>query len=79
MAVASVVVAQVWLVAVRRFPGVGVYEVVDPDLGFDPLADFAPVALLGNQPFVVAVHPGVPARSLAELVAYGGAIGLCVV
>ena len=41
-----------------------------PDLGFDPLADFAPVALLGDQPFVVAVHPGVPARDVPQLLAW---------
>ncbi|MBX9701347.1 MAG: tripartite tricarboxylate transporter substrate binding protein, partial [Acetobacteraceae bacterium] len=32
-----------------------------PDAGLEPLGDFIPVALLGNQPFVVAVHPAVPA------------------
>jgi tripartite-type tricarboxylate transporter receptor subunit TctC len=36
---------------------------------YDPVADFAPVALLGVSPFVVVVHPQVPARSLAELIA----------
>ncbi|MBV1797031.1 tripartite tricarboxylate transporter substrate binding protein [Siccirubricoccus sp. G192] len=41
-----------------------------PDLGFDPLADFAPIALLGNQPFVVAVHPSVPARDVPGLLAW---------
>lgn len=41
-----------------------------PDLGFDPLADFAPVALLGDQPFVVAVHPGVPVHDVAGLLAW---------
>ena len=41
-----------------------------PDLGFDPLADFAPVALLGDQPFVVAVHPAVPARDVPGLLAW---------
>ncbi|WP_206664450.1 tripartite tricarboxylate transporter substrate-binding protein [Dankookia rubra] len=40
------------------------------DLGFDPLADFAPVALLGDQPFVVAVHPGVPAEDVPQLLAW---------
>lgn len=40
------------------------------DLGFDPLADFAPVALLGEQPFVVAVHPGVPAQDVPHLLAW---------
>jgi tripartite-type tricarboxylate transporter receptor subunit TctC len=41
-----------------------------PDLGFDPLADFAPIVLLGNQPFVVAVHPSVPAQDVPGLLAW---------
>lgn len=41
-----------------------------PDAGIDPVADFAPVALLGNQPFVVAVHPSVPAQDVAGLLAW---------
>ncbi|MDO9708973.1 tripartite tricarboxylate transporter substrate binding protein [Paracraurococcus lichenis] len=41
-----------------------------PDLGFDPLADFAPVALLGDQPFVLAVHPGVPAQDVPQFIAW---------
>ena len=32
-----------------------------PDAGVDPVADFAPIALLGQQPFVLAVHPSHPA------------------
>ena len=31
---------------------------------FDPIASFAPVALVTRQPFVVAVHPGVPATDV---------------
>ena len=38
-------------------------------LPYDPLKDFAPVAMLGGQPYVLVLYPGVPARDLAELVA----------
>jgi tripartite-type tricarboxylate transporter receptor subunit TctC len=38
-------------------------------LPYDPLKDFAPVAMLGGQPYVLVLYPGVPARELAELVA----------
>jgi tripartite-type tricarboxylate transporter receptor subunit TctC len=41
-----------------------------PDAGLDPLADFAPVALLGQQPFVLAVHPSVPAADVPALLAW---------
>jgi tripartite-type tricarboxylate transporter receptor subunit TctC len=41
-----------------------------PDLGFDPLGDFAPIALLGEQPFVLAVNPANPARDVPEFLAW---------
>jgi tripartite-type tricarboxylate transporter receptor subunit TctC len=37
-----------------------------PDAGVDPVADFAPIALLGQQPFVLAVHPSNSARDAAS-------------
>src|SRR5229473_6102271 len=39
-------------------------------LGYDPLKDFAPVALVAIQPNILVVHPSVPAHSVAELIAY---------
>jgi tripartite-type tricarboxylate transporter receptor subunit TctC len=36
---------------------------------YDPLADFAPVSLLCSSPAVLIVHPSVPARTVAELLA----------
>ncbi|QCK87548.1 tripartite tricarboxylate transporter substrate binding protein [Phreatobacter aquaticus] len=42
-------------------------------LSFDPLADFEPIALLGDVQLVVATHPSLPVTSLAELIAYGKA------
>lgn len=38
-------------------------------LSYDPATDFAPVSMIGAVPLMVVVHPSVPARSLAELVA----------
>ena len=35
----------------------------------DPFRDFAPVTLIGSAPMVVVVHPSVPAKSIAELIA----------
>ena len=40
-----------------------------PRLPFDPLADFTPVALLGEIPLVVVVPKDSPARTLQELIA----------
>lgn len=41
-----------------------------PDAGFDNVADFAPISLISEQPFVLCVHPGVPANTLPELLAW---------
>jgi tripartite-type tricarboxylate transporter receptor subunit TctC len=38
-------------------------------LTFDPLNDITPVAQLARGPYLVAVHPSVPAKTLAELIA----------
>jgi len=37
-------------------------------LPFDARRDIAPVTIVGSQPFVLAVHPSLPAKSVAELV-----------
>ena len=37
-------------------------------LSFDPVNDIAPIIQLSQGPFVVAVHPSVPAHSLKELI-----------
>lgn len=40
-----------------------------PKLPYDPVRDFAPVTLLAKVPNLLAVHPGLPARNVRELVA----------
>jgi tripartite-type tricarboxylate transporter receptor subunit TctC len=47
--------------------------VVNPSLykklPYDTVKDFAPVSLMASSPFVLVVHPSVPAKSVAEFVA----------
>jgi tripartite-type tricarboxylate transporter receptor subunit TctC len=43
---------------------------VYPNFPHDPVTDFIPLALVGRQPFVLAVHPDVPARDVASLLAW---------
>jgi len=42
-------------------------------IGYDPVKSFAPVIQIGHLPNVLVVHPGVPAKTVKELVAYGRA------
>jgi tripartite-type tricarboxylate transporter receptor subunit TctC len=39
-------------------------------LSFDPISDITPIIQVSGGPYVVAVHPSVPANTLAEFVAY---------
>src|SRR6476646_3948647 len=39
-------------------------------LPFDPIEDFAPVALIGREPGVVVVNPAIPATTLQQFIAY---------
>jgi len=43
------------------------------NISYDPVKDFAPVALIGSFAYMLVVHPSVPARSIMELVAYARA------
>jgi len=42
---------------------------LNSNLPYDPLKDFAPIGMIGSSPYVLVVYPGVPAKSVAELVA----------
>jgi len=42
-------------------------------LAYDPIEDFAPIALIGREPGVLVVYPALPVTSVAEFVAYAKA------
>jgi tripartite-type tricarboxylate transporter receptor subunit TctC len=46
---------------------------VHKNIGYDPAKVFTPVGLLMTSPLIMAVHPSVPAKTVAELVAYAKA------
>ena len=46
---------------------------LSPRLPYHPITDFEPVSMLAAQPYLLALHPGVPAGSVKELVAYAKA------
>src|SRR6266567_4389470 len=43
------------------------------NIGYDPAKGFAPVGLLVETPQIISVHPDLPVKSLAEVVAYAKA------
>lgn len=47
----------------------GVAPSLYPKLGYDPIADFSPVTLVATTPFVLVVHPALPVKTVAELIA----------
>jgi tripartite-type tricarboxylate transporter receptor subunit TctC len=47
-----------------------VMKAIYPNFAFDPVTDFVPFALVGRQPFVLAVNPEVPARDVPALLAW---------
>ena len=46
---------------------------VHKNLGYDPLKAFVPIGLVMETPQVVSVHPDLPVKTMAELVAYAKA------
>jgi len=42
-------------------------------IGFDVVKDFTPVSLIASAPYVLASHPSLPVKSVAELIAYAKA------
>lgn len=40
------------------------------NLGYDPVRDFAPISLVSEEPFFLVVSNGVPAKSVADLIAH---------
>jgi tripartite-type tricarboxylate transporter receptor subunit TctC len=44
-------------------------KVLNPKLAYDPQRDFVPITLIGHLPYILAVHPGVAANNMQELIA----------
>jgi len=48
-------------------------HILNPKLGYDPVRDFAPVALLGDSPYFLTTSPALPAATFREFIAYARA------
>jgi tripartite-type tricarboxylate transporter receptor subunit TctC len=42
---------------------------LSPNLPYDPLKDFVPVAMVATAPYVLGIYPGLPVKNVAELIA----------
>ena len=51
----------------------GVLTSLYPQLPFDTGRDFAPVALFASSPYVLAVHPALPVKTMTELIEFAKA------
>src|SRR5215213_5099835 len=55
-------------------PGpITVAPAVYKNLGYDPVKQLAPIGMIATSPFVLVIHPDVPARSVRDFVAYSKA------
>jgi tripartite-type tricarboxylate transporter receptor subunit TctC len=54
-------------------PTMAVNVALYKSLPYEPLTDFVPLAQLSQTPFVLIVHPDLPVKSVAELIAYSKA------
>jgi tripartite-type tricarboxylate transporter receptor subunit TctC len=43
------------------------------NVGYDPVKDFAPITRMGSYTLMLCVHPGIPAKSVKELIEYAKA------
>ena len=43
---------------------------LNPRLAYDPVKEFAPVTMLGDAPYFMTTHPGIPATSVKAFIAY---------
>ena len=47
-----------------------IVPLIQKDVGYDPVKDFAPVSLVSIAPLTLVVHPSVPANNVQELIAW---------
>jgi len=57
-----------YTVLLANLPVMAINSLTYDKLPYDPLRDFAPVTLLSDQPYIIAIHPGVPAKDLPAFI-----------
>ena len=57
-----------YTLALATISTLAVLPLANPKVTYDPLRDFVPVTLIATLPYLIAVHPSLPATSLPQLV-----------
>src|SRR5262249_301551 len=57
-----------YTLGVLEIGGIGLGPAISDKVQFDPVKDFAPITKLIEQPYIMSVHPSVPAKSLADFI-----------
>ncbi len=60
-----------YTIALASFGNILVGPSLFPKLPYDPLKDLTPVVLVSQPPGLLVVNPGLPAKNVGELIAYG--------
>lgn len=51
-----------------NLPVMAINSLTYTKLPYDPLRDYAPVTMLADQPYIIAIHPGIAAKDLPEFI-----------
>jgi tripartite-type tricarboxylate transporter receptor subunit TctC len=57
-----------YTLVVAEIGAIALAPAISDKVPFDPIKDFAPITKLIEQPYIMSVHPSVPAKSLADFI-----------
>ena len=57
-----------YTLVIAEIGAIALAPAISDKVQFDPIRDFAPISKLIEQPYIMSVHPSVPAKSLAEFI-----------
>ena len=66
--IAATAVPDGYTLVIAEIGATALAPVLTPNVSFDVVRDFAPITKLIEQPYILSVHPSVPARSLGEFI-----------
>lgn len=52
-----------------NLPVMSINSIAYTKLPYDPLKDFAPISMVTDQPYIIAINPSIPAKDLKEFIA----------